>query len=101
MSTISCNRTCSLSRRNDAPDLCIEVASDSTRRTDRIGKFRQYARFGVTEYWIIDPQPRTIEAFALETDAYRSLGIVTGDERIPSRVLPALVLTAAEVFADV
>lgn len=37
------------------PDFVLEVASDYTSRTDEIAKWRDYASFGVTEYWLFDP----------------------------------------------
>lgn len=38
-----------------APDLAVEVLSESTAKIDRTTKLKLYARFGVREYWIIDP----------------------------------------------
>lgn len=38
-----------------APDFCLEVISESTRRKDYIKKLQKYTDAGVKEYWIIDP----------------------------------------------
>ena len=38
-----------------APDFVLEVASDTTSRRDETVKWRDYAAFGVTEYWLFDP----------------------------------------------
>ena len=43
-----------------APDLVIEVLSPSTRRKDLQIKLGKYARAGVKEYWMIDPDAQTI-----------------------------------------
>jgi Uma2 family endonuclease len=53
-------------RIQDAKDLArlvlaIEVLSPSTARHDRITKRRVYLEEGVAEYWIVDPQGRTVE----------------------------------------
>lgn len=56
------------------PDLCVEIISPGTEKTDRVDKFRQYARFGVPHYWIIDPTARAAEAFVLRGDRYEPNG---------------------------
>jgi Uma2 family endonuclease len=40
------------------PDLAVEVLSPSSRRYDLVEKRINYARFGVREYWIVDPIER-------------------------------------------
>jgi Uma2 family endonuclease len=52
------------------PDLCIEVLSPSSVRTDRRDKFKQYAAGRVKHYWIVDPKQRTIEAYSLRGGKY-------------------------------
>lgn len=43
------------------PDLLIEVLSPSNRAHDQTRKRDLYARGGVREYWIVDPEQRVIE----------------------------------------
>jgi len=52
------------------PDLCIEVISPSSSRTDRKQKFALYAAGKVKNYWIVDPGQRTIEAYSLRAGKY-------------------------------
>lgn len=83
------------------PDLVVEIASPSTAAYDRdpvSGKRGAYARMGVPEYWIVDPEARSVEVLALEGDVYIPLGSFGGDERLASHVLPALDLTAQQLF---
>lgn len=85
------------------PDLVVEVASPSTAAYDRDavqGKRGAYARIGVPEYWIVDPEAQTIEALALAGDRYDSLGVFHGDDRVVSRVLPDLDLLARRCFPE-
>ena len=48
-----------------APDLVIEVLSPSTRRRDEGVKHRLYERYGVGEYWLIDPVRDAVKVFRL------------------------------------
>jgi Uma2 family endonuclease len=61
-----------LNERNarGAPDLVIEVLSESTRRKDHLRKRRLYARAGVPWYWIVDPEIDRIEFLRREGDDY-------------------------------
>ena len=46
------------------PDLVAEVVSPGSRRVDSQEKFVEYAQAGVAEYWLIDPEEKTV-VFAL------------------------------------
>jgi Uma2 family endonuclease len=54
----------------DRPDLAVEVLSPGTEATDRGRKLQTFARYGVPEYWIVDPLERTVEVLRLESGAY-------------------------------
>jgi hypothetical protein len=81
------------------PDLAVQVISPATQRTDRGDKFVEYARAGVSEYWLVDPEPRTIEVFVLEKDVYVLLGKFGAGETVRSQLLPGFQVTVDVVFA--
>jgi Uma2 family endonuclease len=81
-----------------APDLVIEILSESTEAIDRTLKFKQYEQFGVREYWIVDPEAEIVEVYVLRAQGYESLAKVRGGERIESKVLPGLDFHVAEIF---
>lgn len=49
-----------------APDLTVEVVSPSSQRMDYLTKADRYARAGVREYWIVDPQTRKTAVYRYE-----------------------------------
>ena len=80
------------------PSLVVEILSPGTRRRDHIDKRELYARFGVPEYWIVDPAARTVTVLALTDDHYEEVQPGEGGA-IRSLVLPDLVLFSQAVFA--
>ena len=60
-----------------APDLVIEVLSPSTTERDRVLKSSSYLRFGVPEYWIVDPAERTIEVMRAGQTEFDTLRVYT------------------------
>jgi Uma2 family endonuclease len=56
------------------PDLCVEVISPSSVRTDRTAKFKQYAKGKVAHYWIVDPRHKTMEGYKLVGRKYELIG---------------------------
>ncbi|HKY19658.1 MAG TPA: Uma2 family endonuclease, partial [Vicinamibacterales bacterium] len=53
-----------------SPDLAVEVLSLSTASNDRGRKMRMFQRYGVPEYWVVDPVGETIEIYKLAESAY-------------------------------
>jgi Uma2 family endonuclease len=61
------------------PDLVIEVVSPTSRRYDRVTKLAWYAALGVPEYWIVDPEERTLERLTLAAEHYVIADALEGD----------------------
>ena len=81
-----------------APDIAVEVLSPSTASVDRGRKMEMFARYGVPEYWIVDPVRLAIEVHAFENGAYRCAQVATGGDTVRSVLLPDLTFTAAGIF---
>jgi Uma2 family endonuclease len=75
---IATDRLATISERGieGAPTLVVEVLSPSTARLDRDRKMKLYAEHGVPYYWIVDPESRSVEAYALTGTAYALAGRV-------------------------
>lgn len=81
-----------------APDLVIEILSPTTVANDRGPKLKAYARYGVHEYWIVDPDARAIEVYRLGRDGYELSKIFHERETLTSFLLPGFGLPIAVLF---
>ena len=79
-----------------APDLVVEVLSDSTRRLDRTKKRPLYLQTGVREVWFIEPERRQIEIHsAAEGQPIRTL---SAGEELTTPLLPGWSVRVDELF---
>lgn len=67
-----------------APDLCIEVVSDSSRRRDYGLKVTKYMDAGVREYWIIDVRRECVVCYYFEGEEYPFM--YTFQDKVPVRI---------------
>jgi Uma2 family endonuclease len=72
----------------EGADLVMEVVNDGDRRRDLEIKRHEYARTGIPEYWIVDPQLRQITVLKLEGQRYVVHGQFTWGQRAASHLLP-------------
>jgi Uma2 family endonuclease len=67
-------------------------------RRDQIVKRQTYARFGVKEYWIVEPLVEVIEILRLQEKILASVGVFRNADEISSPLLPDLKFTVKDVF---
>jgi Uma2 family endonuclease len=74
------------------PDLVVEILSPWSIKRDRTMKLQSYAKFGVSEYWIVDPLNMTIEQYVLKKlgDPYELVEVYSADEIVISQHLPCV-----------
>lgn len=82
------------------PDLCVEVLSPSTAATDRGKKMQMFARYGVPEYWIVDPVAESIEIYELGAAGYDLTLTAKGTDAISPSATPGLTFTAGSLFPE-
>jgi Uma2 family endonuclease len=80
------------------PDLVVEVLSRSTKSRDRRIKFEAYQDAGVPEYWMVDPDARTVMVYALKGKRYTELCRGGEGEKVRSAVLAGFELAVAGLF---
>ncbi|CAN5688152.1 Uma2 family endonuclease [soil metagenome] len=83
-----------------APDLVVEILSPSSLERDRHRKREQYRRYGVPEFWIVDPANRAIEVLALQGEEYRLASFAANSGAVASRVLEGFAVSVAEVMEE-
>ena len=83
-----------------APDLAVEVLSPATRRTDAVMKRHLYEKFGVQEYWLVDPELEKVEVYRLWDSRYRRAAELSaeGGDVLKSPLFPGLEIVLSEIF---
>ncbi len=80
------------------PSLAVEVISPAGLVRDLNIKKHAYERFGVPNYWVIDPAEPSLIAFELDNGRYQMVASVAGDEPFeatrpfPVRIVPSELL---------
>ena len=75
-----------------APDLVVEVLSPSTAETDRTIKLKLYARYGVQEYWIIDPYGPSAEIYRRQERGFEPVRTLGATDSLTSPLFPGFSL---------
>ncbi len=81
-----------------APDLVVEILSPGTFKADRSDKMQLYRRFGIAEYWILDPKNRSVEVYNLHGGEYRLASFAIEAGEVASAVLEGLKVEVGKVF---
>ncbi len=82
------------------PDLVVEVLSRATHGKDLKTRRKIYARSEVPEYWIVEPDDRTIETLIRSELGFVSLGKFGKSDRLSTPLLPSLNLRLAGIFGE-
>jgi Uma2 family endonuclease len=83
-------------------DLVMEVVSGTAadRRRDLVTKRREYARAGISEYWIVDPQEQRIIVLCLAAKRYAVHGEFSKGMVASSHLLRGFAVDVSEAFAQ-
>lgn len=85
-----------------APELAIEVLSESNRRNDEILKKKRYELFGVEEYWIADPELESVKIYRRAGERFAAAEIISTETggTIATPLLPGFELPIESVFEE-
>jgi Uma2 family endonuclease len=81
-----------------SPDLVVEILSESTEERDRTLKFREYARGGAREYWLVSPEKKNIEVYANSDRGFQLVKIFSDKETMSTPLFPDAEFNLRGVF---
>lgn len=83
-----------------APALAIEIVSPGKEnaRRDRVMKRQAYGKYGIAEYWIADPETRTLEIYRQSEGALALVATLAGDDEVTTPLLPGFNCTAEQIL---
>jgi len=83
-----------------APDLVVEILSKSTAVYDKGIKKDTCEKYGVREYWLVDPQKKSIEVYGLKEERFRLTAYFEESGILKSSVLEDFEMDIAKIFSD-
>ncbi len=88
-------------KQPDGADLVLEVVSpgEEARERDLKTKREEYAKAGIAEYWIVDPELKTVTVLTLDGDTYKVHGEFQPGAAADSVLLPGLQIDVTATFA--
>jgi Uma2 family endonuclease len=82
-----------------APDMVIEILSPLTEHIDRTIKLKLYQEAGVREYWLADPETKSVQVYILENGSY-TVSRYTAADTAPVSVLPGCEINLKLIFKN-
>jgi Uma2 family endonuclease len=97
---VSTQRSGMISKRGieGPPDLVVEILSDGTESFDRGAKRQIYLRYGVTHYWIVDPDARLLAEYVRSGNDYELRATHASPSVCRATLFPELELDLSRVF---
>ena len=94
-------RIVDLHRPPNGADLVVEIVSpgEEARERDLQTKRDEYARAGISESWIVDPEAETVTVLALDGESYRVHGEFHKGQSADSVLLAGFALDVSALFA--
>ncbi len=81
------------------PDLVVEIISEGDAKRDRLEKPEDYAQAGIPEYWIVDPETKTMDVLRLDGEAYKIFAHLVESDTLTSPTFPGFTYALKDLFA--
>ncbi len=82
------------------PDLVVEIISPSTFYRDSVEKKDLYEKFGVREYWIVEPANQVVEIFILKNEKYVLHQFIAEQGKVQSKLLEGFEIDLKDIFTS-
>lgn len=100
---VSAARAAIITEKNiqGAPDLVVEIISETSRKTDKTIKRKLYEGHGVGEYWIVDPELETVEVYRMTGGGHVRAAELSreADHSLGTPLLPGFQLKLSDIFS--
>jgi Uma2 family endonuclease len=80
------------------PTLVVEVLSRNDEDRDLVEKREEYARAGIANYWILDPQRQVVLILTLRKGTYDPTAELTVGDTLTSNLFPGLKIPVRRLF---
>jgi len=80
-----------------APDMVVEILSPSSGKHDTQTKYSKYLQAGVEEYWVVDPESKTLTAHTLNNGGYTTF-TYSENQIAPVHILKDCKINLSDVF---
>ncbi|GAB6283068.1 MAG: Uma2 family endonuclease [Ignavibacterium sp.] len=87
-------------RVRGVPDFVIEVLSPTTGYYDLVKKKKIYEQTGVKEYWIIDPEMKTVEVLENKDKEFQVFIKVEKEGKVKSKLLNGFEIDWSSIFSS-
>ncbi len=81
-----------------APELVVEVLSDSDTRQMRFAKIRDFCVVGVKECWLVSPETESVEVLRLTSEGPVREALYGLGQTLQSLTFPGLTLALDDIF---
>jgi Uma2 family endonuclease len=84
---------------NAVPDLVVEILSQSTEERDRTFKFREYAKHGAKECWLVSTEKKEVEVYQNSPKGFQLVKIFPANEVMNTPLFQDAAFSVKEVFS--
>jgi Uma2 family endonuclease len=80
------------------PNLIVEILSPSSTTRDQREKLKLYQRYGLPEYWIVDPETKRVAVYLFGDGRLNKSHTLKAGQQVATNQMPGLTLEVAEIF---